>query len=808
MFIGATTNTAMSTETSSGSAHVTDAGDVTPPSEPTGLEDVPDAPPSTPVTQKVDIQAKSNITARVQNVKSMDRPTLIRYLTGVCRADLYAIQSSTTIPVRGDGINAGRVIALLCAGLERPYIPSIDAPSIMKTGKSISFAGLLRYIQLLGVGTGHDESAIERLIFSTRMNSYDPSRDEKEAEYVSSIGNVLGDRADGVHKNVPMNIRTSIRRFLEVQRKECERVHKNHNMNPHSASTCHLRDSNDSKSTGNPSPAPAFCSFGDALSQQRKYEKIHGCQNRTKGVKVTQYDRSIHFGAHKDPFLEIIRSSDEAVRQITNPKELFRYYLGFRLMSGSSILYKKEERKNRKDSGVWLDTTNTRKYTPYCTPLNDTIGMYQRKKILPIIENVRYYRTDLYRAAKPRVSDSINRNVPHAESDANASIRDGISSESTDAMIRALLEAPPLRRPQFDPYCFSGSCPLVPATRNESNSKSGILCPFSDVFKQLDDILKTNKQCREEGLRNQVAQRGTAIVLHHLHRQEHFSIVHTLRRELDKVIQFRGAPFCSRMIDCLIDAFSKPLSREDIWLFPDGVYVMAKMFQGPVVNTTGESVAEYMNIVKDRRSVVFVSERLARNLGLAMRLLFSKEGDPIALDPRWKRVRFESGVHIGKHSTESMPLRVSINDSDPHMNMGWFNIGPDGLIDRDWPLKTDPAIDAPLRIGFGEAALLFINPDYVRNNRWMGPGILTTAALQSLEAFIENQDSSEKSSPLVFWKEWVVSDKSEAEKMKQEEMDRRAALEIEVSALKRDQEETARLNASQRAVVKMLTSNT
>lgn len=804
MFIGATTNTVMNTAMSSGSATVTSTEEVKLPPEPTGLEDVPDAPPSKPVSQKVDIQAKSNITARVQNVQSMDRPTLIRYLTGVCRADLYAIQSATTTPVRGDGINAGRVIALLCAGLERPYVPSIDAPSIMKTGKSISFAGLLRYIQLLGVGTGHDESAIERLIFSTRMNSYDPSRDEKEAEYVSNIGNGLGDRADGVHKNVPMNIRTSIRRFLEVQRKECERVHKTHNKNPHPASTCHLRGSNDSKSTGNPSPAPTFCSFGDALSQQRKYEKINGCQNRAKGVTVSQYDRSIHFGAHRDPFLEIIRSSNEAARQITNPKELCRYYLGFRLMSGSSILYKHPEEKNRKDSGVWLDSTDTRKYTPYCTPLNDTIGMYQRKKVLPIIENVRYYETDLYRAAKPRVSDSINRNVPHAQPDANADITDEISSDSTDAMIRTLLEAPPLRRPQFDPYHFSGS---RSGSSRANNTQSSTRCPFSDVFKQLDDILKTDKQCREEGLRNQVAQRGTAIVLHHLHRQEHFSIVHTLRRELDKVIQFRGAPFCSRMIDCLIDAFSKPLSREDIWLFPDGVYVMAKMFQGPVVNTTGESVAEYMNMVKDRRSVVFVSERLARNLGLAMRLLFSKEGDPIALDPRWKRVRFESGVHIGKHSTESMLLRVSINDSAPHMNMGWFNIGPDGLIDRDWPLKADPTIDAPLRIGFGEAALLFINPDYVRNNRWMGPGILTTAELQSLEAFIEKEYSSEKSSPLQFWKEWVVSGKSEAEKMKQEEMDRKAAMEIQASALKRDQEKTAELNASQRAVVKMLTSN-
>lgn len=796
----------MSTETSSNSDNVTDSTDVKLPSETAVTEDPGNVVPSKPVSQKVDIRAESKITARVQNVPNMDRPTLIRYLTGVCRADLYSINTSSKIPIRGDGINAGRVIALLCGGLERPYIPSIDAPSIMETGKSISFAGLLRYIQLLGVGTGHDESAIERLIFSTRMNSYDPSRDEKEAEYVADVGNVLGDRADGVQKNVPMNIRTSIRRFLEVQRKECERVHKDNDKKAHSANTCHLRDMDDAKSTGNPSPTPTFCSFGDALSQQRKYEKIKGCQNRSKGAAVTQYDRSIHFGAHRDPFLEIMRSSSEAARQITNPKEFCRYYLGFRLMSGSSILYKNADRKSQKNSGVWLDSTGTSKYTPYCTPLNDTIGMYQRKKVLPIIENVRYYKTDLYRAAKPRASDSINRNVHYSESGANESINDEMSNDSTDSMIRALLEAPPLKRPQFDPYCFSGSCPLVKVGKN--NSKSSTLCPFSDVFKQFDDILKTNKQCREEGLRNQIAQRGTATVLHHLHRQEHFSMVQTLRRELDKVIQFRGAPFCSRMIDCLIDAFSKPLSREDIWLFPDGVYVMAKMFQGPVLKYTSESVAEYMNIIKDRRSVVFVSERLARNIGLAMRLLFVKESDPMKLDPRWKRVRFESGIHTGKHTTESMQLRVSMNDPEPYMNMGWFNIGPDGLIDRDWPLKTDSTAEGPLRIGFGEAALLFINPDYVRNNRWMGSGIRTTAALQSLEAFIENQDSSEKSSPLIFWKEWVVSDKSEAEKMKQEEMDRKAALEMEVSAMKRDQEETARLNALQRATVKMLTSNT
>ena len=131
---------------------------------------------------------------------------------------MYTIEPSEYATVLDDEAGGGRITTLLCGGLERPYNESRDGTN----ERSITFAGLLRYIQLIGLGTGHTESAMERLILVHVLN-YLIQKGNKDSRIAADVWNASGDRADGHQPDTPLNIRSSIRHYLRIQRKRCER---------------------------------------------------------------------------------------------------------------------------------------------------------------------------------------------------------------------------------------------------------------------------------------------------------------------------------------------------------------------------------------------------------------------------------------------------------------------------------------------------------------------------------------------------------------------------------------------------------
>lgn len=736
----------------------------------------------------ISTQATSKISSKIPAVPETKRPTDIQVLTGACRLDMYTIEPSEYATVLDDEAGGGRITTLLCGGLERPYNESRDGTN----ERSITFAGLLRYIQLIGLGTGHTESAIERLIFSTRSELFDPEKETKDSRIAADVWNASGDRADGHQPDTPLNIRSSIRHYLRIQRKRCERNISSGANKYDPRRPCFFRAEGIDRPKGNTSQSPQFCSFGDALSFQRQTEirNIH-CSNRNEKSRVQKYEDSVRLGAHEDPVLEILRTSKGiTMHQIPNPKQFCRYYLGLPLISGYRL------QNDAVTQGTYDVGMKSSHYSPYCNPLDASIQRYQRETILPILENVRYYISVNYSTLPPESDFQV---AMGRDDESDGELEN--AQYTVSDMVRALLEAPPLGIPEFNIYGYERNASFVSREilGKDPSSAVPIKSPFQNIFKAIYDEVGSHYLCRSEGLRNQISQRGTAEVLYGIHKREHFTTVQTLRREIDRLIDFRGSAFSSRLIDAAIDAFTKVFSKEDMWLFPDGMYIVLKICQGPIDK---KRMSDVFHTTKDRRSVVFASERLVRVVGMILRTMFMKEGGGLQHDTRWKRVVGESQIQNGTHVTNSMRLHVDMNASEPHMNMGWFKIDAEGNLEKHWPRRSGDGDEPPIRIGFGELALLFLNPNYVRENRWLGPSIEATRALRSLESFIQVQ--SWDRSYTGFVKRWVLGAGNETKRREQEKQDQKAKREAIERKQKRKDAEILRRNTREEALKNFL----
>ena len=139
-------------------------------------------------------------------------------------------------------------------------------------------------------------------------------------------------------------------------------------------------------------------------------------------------------------------------------------------------------------------------------------------------------------------------------------------------------------------------------------------------------------------------------MLYGIHKREHFTTVQTLRREIDRLIDFRGSAFFKsshrRGDRCIHQSV---LERRYVALSPDGMYIVLKICQGPIDKKRMSDVFSHHKGSKIRS--VCLGKACASCRNDPSNDVYERRGGGLQHDTRWKRVvgspRFKT-VHMSQ----------------------------------------------------------------------------------------------------------------------------------------------------------------